>query len=376
MRIGIIGMGNMGSKYAIRIVNGSVEDMELCAITRTNEERWSKIKDKVSPELKRFNSGDDMFEAIDKGELSIDAVLIVTPHYSHEETAVKAWERGISVLCDKPVGVYSRQGRNMIEAYEEAKKKFPKLQYGVIFNQRTLPVYKKMKEIVDSGKYGKIKRVSWIITDWYRTDAYYESGSWRATWAMDGGGTLINQCPHNLDLLQWICGEPSSVVGCCHEGKYHPIEVEDEVTAYLEWGNGATGTFIASTGEAVGVNRFEISMEDALLVCEKGKLRVCELDMPESEYKKNTEDMFLKPKSEWKDIEVEAFDTPYEVMLESFAKGEIIATGRDAMNSLYISNAIYLSSWKGERVTIPEYGSSDEIAFEKMFEEELSKKKQ
>ena len=147
MKVGIIGMGNMGAKYALMIAKGDVKGMELAAITRVTDERWDMIRQYVSPELMKFNSGDDMYAAIDDNSLSVDAVIIVTPHYSHEELVKKAFERGISVLCDKPAGVYSRQARSMWEAYQSAKKSCPKLQYGFIFHQRTFPVYRKIKEI-------------------------------------------------------------------------------------------------------------------------------------------------------------------------------------------------------------------------------------
>lgn len=374
MKVGIIGMGNMGSKYAQLISKGEIAGMELSAITRVSQERWDSIKDYVSADLHRFNSGDDMFDAVDKGVLKLDAVIIVTPHYSHETLAIKAFERGISVLCDKPAGVYSKQARNMLEAYNAVKKDNPHLLYGYIFHQRTFPIYKKIKQIVDSGEYGKMKRVNWVVTDWYRSNAYYESGSWRATWKYDGGGTLLNQCPHNLDLLVWICGEPESVTGFCREGQYHPIEVEDEVTAYFEWENGASGVFIASTGEAPGVNRLEISLDNALLVCENGQLRIAVLDKPEIEYRNGTGDLFAKPAYKWHDIEVEAPDKAYNKVLESFARGEMVAAGEEAIKSLYISNAIYLSSWESCKVEMPKTGTVYEKQFEHKFEMGLSRK--
>lgn len=375
MQVGIIGMGNMGSKYAQLIAKSEIAGMELSAITRVTDERWDKIKDYVGVDLQRFDSGNDMFDAIDEGVLKLDTVIIVTPHYSHETFAIKAFERGINVLCDKPAGVYSKQARNMMDAYNAAKSRKPDLLYGYVFHQRTYPVYMKIKEIVDSRKYGNIKRVNWIVSDWYRSNAYYQSGSWRATWQYDGGGTLINQCPHNLDLLTWICGVPENVMGFCKEGKYHPIEVEDEVTAYLEWDNDVDGVFIASTGEAPGVNRLEISLDNALLVCEKGKLKVAELDRPEIEYRNAPAgDLFAKPSYEWHDIEVEESGNAYKKVLEKFARGEMVAKGEEAINSLYVSNAVYLSSWTGRKVAIPTPGTEYERQFEREFESGLEKK--
>lgn len=376
MRVGIIGMGTMGIKYAQLIAKCEIAGMELSAITRVTDERWDKIKDYVSDDLQRFDSGDDMFDAIDEGRLKLDTIIIVTPHYSHETFAIKAFERGINVLCDKPAGVYSRQARNMMEAYNAAKSKKPDLLYGYVFHQRTYPVYMKIKEIVDSKIYGNMKRINWIVSDWYRSNAYYQSGSWRATWQYDGGGTLLNQCPHNLDLLTWICGVPESVMGFCKEGKYHPIEVEDEVTAYLEWNNGVDGVFIASTGEAPGVNRLEISLDNALLLCEKGRLKVAVLDRPEIEYRNaSTGNFFARPSYEWHDIEVEEPENAYNKVLEKFARGEMVAKGEEAVNSLYVSNAVYLSSWTGRKVAIPAPGTEYEKQFENAFESGLEKKK-
>lgn len=373
-KVAIIGMGNMGSKYAVMIAQGKINNMELVAATRIHQERYEEIKDILPDNLKIYQSGDLLFDAFDAKEIDIDTVIIVTPHYSHETLAIKAFERGLSVLCDKPAGVYSRQARNMLEAYNTAKEKDADLKYGFVFHQRTFPIYQKMREIVQSKKYGDIRRVNWVVTDWYRSNAYYTSSAWRATWAHDGGGTILNQCPHNIDLLQWICGMPVTMQAFCHEGKYHPIEVEDDVTAYMEWENGATGVFIASTGEAAGVNRFEISLDDALLVSEKGQLKVLELDKPESEYKKNTTDLFAKPVAEWKEIPVEPANEPYVILLNAFSEGNIIADGNEALNSMYFTNAIYLSSWEQKKINIPKSGTDEELDFEKTFENWLNKK--
>ncbi len=370
----IIGMGNMGSKYCRMIAEGRVEGMSVAAGTRIRPERLAVIKDALPKDFKIYESGDKLYEAFDKGEISFDTVIVVTPHYSHEEFVIKAFQRGLNVLCDKPAGVYTRQARNMMTQYLKAKQTKPDLLYGYIFHQRTFPIYRKMKELVESGRYGRIKRVSWMITDWYRPDAYYKADAWRATWKSDGGGILLNQCPHNLDLLQWICGMPKTVQGFCHEGKYHPIAVEDDVTAYLEWENGATGVFIASTGEAAGVNRFEIALDDALLVCEGAKLKLCELDKPEIEYRKEKDNVFIKPAAQWKELECEDSDGAYEKLLSDFANRKLVAAGEEAAYSLYLSNAIYLSSWEKRMVEIPEAGSEEDMRFEKAFEDWLKRK--
>lgn len=374
MRTAVIGMGNMGSQYAAMIAEGKINGMELAAVTRIRPERMEMLRGVLPEDLPVYPSAEQLYTAVDREELALDAVLIVTPHDSHAALAKEAFRRGIHVLCDKPAGIYSRQAREMEEAYAEARKKKLDLQFGFIFHQRTFPVYQRLKMLVQSGKYGQLKRVNWVITDWYRPNAYYTKAAWRGTWKLDGGGVLLNQCPHNLDLLQWIAGMPSKVQGFCHEGKYHPIEVEDEVTAYLEWENGATGTFITSTGEAAGVNRLEISLDNALLVCENGKLRIGELDKPEVEYRAETENVFIQPKMIWSEESFPENDTPYEIVLQNFAEGQRIAEGGEARKSLLLSNAVYLSSWECDRINIPKPGSEAERKFEQRFEERLREK--
>ena len=208
-----------------------------------------------------------------------DAVLIAVPHYQHPELSIDALQHNLHVMCEKPAGVYTKQVREMNEVAKKTNRVF-----AMMFNQRTNCVYRKMHELVTSGDLGAIKRVNWIITDWYRTQSYYDSGDWRATWEGEGGGVLLNQCPHNLDLIQWICGMPSKVQAFCHEGKWHDIEVEDDVTAYLEYPNGATGVFITSTADAPGTNRFEITLEKGKLVCENNVLTLHELEVSEREF--------------------------------------------------------------------------------------------
>ncbi|MCR5304056.1 MAG: Gfo/Idh/MocA family oxidoreductase, partial [Lachnospiraceae bacterium] len=357
IRTAVIGMGNMGTRYSKYISEGKIEGMELCAITRIREPYRTTLENEINSGLPVYDSADDLFSAVDKGEINPDAVVITTPHYSHSPIAIKAFERGLNVLCDKPSGVYSRQAREMEEKAASSGKVF-----SMVFHQRTYPVYKKIRELVQSGEYGALKRVNWVVTDWYRPDKYYLSGSWRATWDGEGGGVLINQCPHNLDLLQWIFGVPVSTTGFCIEGHFHNIPVEDDVTAYFKWENGATGVFVTSTGDAPGVNRLEISMEEGMIVCEEGRLSVRELfpelGCREEEYRREAEDFFKKIKGVEKEIEIEDPVSPYEEVLRGFSdecrgKGISPAPGSDGRKSLLISNAIYLSSWEGRSVRIP-----------------------
>lgn len=374
IKIGIIGMGSQGCKYAEIISNELAERMEITAVTRIRQENQPRMKEILPEDAALFNSAEELFAAVEKGTLNLDAVLIATPHLSHEEQTIAALRLGMHVICDKPSGVFSRQARNM---NEEAAKHH--LVYTMIFNQRTNPVYQKMKELVESGVYGRLKRLNWVVTDWYRPDCYYRSSAWRGTWEKEGGGLLLNQCPHNLDLLQWICGMPTRVQAFCHEGKYHEIQVEDEVTAYLEFPGGATGVFFSSTGEAPGINRLELSLEDALLVCEKGELKVCELGFHEPDYRKTATESFAKLNGEWKVIDCGGENTQHVGILKNFAdaiqKGEpLLAGGEEGIKSLYLSNAMYLSSWQKRMVELPREGSVYEREFEEAFEEALREK--
>ncbi len=378
IRTAVIGVGNMGSRYASILQNGAVSGMSLSALTRIRGSYRALLQESIDSGIPVYESADSLFDAVERGELQIDAVIIATPHYSHEELAVRAFRNGLHVLCDKPSGVYSRQARLMEEAADSSGRVF-----SMVFNQRTLPVYKRLKEIVASGRYGALKRVNWVVTDWYRPESYYKSSSWHATWDKDGGGVLLNQCPHNLDLLQWICGCPDRVQSFCHEGRFHEIEVEDDVTAYFEWKNGATGTFITSTGDAPGINRLEISLEEALVVCENGRLRIGEvyqeMGCKEAEYRRESTDFFRKIKGSWNEICPEKEENPYDKVIQSFAdeingSGPSVADGREGRKSLILSNAVYLSSWEKQMIELPEIGSDDELAFEHRFEDALSRK--
>jgi predicted dehydrogenase len=306
----------MGCNYAKMISQGLTQGIEITAVTRITEERKEALREIFDKGAMIFQTAKELFDAVRAGKVEVDAALIVTPHLSHAELAVEAMELGLSVLCDKPAGAYSRQARQMREAAENHEN----LVFGMMFNQRMNPRHQKIREIVQSGRYGQMKRVSWTITDWYRPDGYYAAGAWRGTWEGEGGGILLNQCPHNLDLLQWICGMPVSVQAFCNEGKYHDIAVEDEVTAYFTYENGATGTFYSTTGEASGINRLEIAMEDALLVYEKGEIKVRELKVHEAEYRKTATDFFAQPEGEWKTIQWEGTDMAHAGILQNFAE--------------------------------------------------------
>nr|MBR4281040.1 Gfo/Idh/MocA family oxidoreductase [Clostridia bacterium] len=348
LKLGIIGVGNIGSGHVQRVTEGNCPDIVVTAVAdrRASRREWAA---KALPEAAVFTEGSELIKSG-----ACEAVLIATPHYQHPTLAQEAFEAGLHVLCEKPAGVYTLQVRDMMAAAD----KHPDLTFAMMFNQRTNCVYRKMKEMIDGGRIGEIKRMNWIVTDWYRTQYYYDSGAWRATWAGEGGGVLLNQCPHQLDLLQWLCGLPARVHAFAHEGKWHDIEVEDDVTAYLEFANGATGVFITTTGDAPGTNRLEITGTLGKLVCENDVLTFQKLAADEREWCATCPEGFRKPDFETITVETDGENPQHIGVMNAFAaaieKGSpLVADGREGINGLMVSNAIHLSAWTGETVSLP-----------------------
>ena len=360
VRLGIIGMGNMGTGHLDHTLTGRTPEIEVTAVADTNPARLEATRallnkrradypDLQQPDIALFGTAEEM---LNSG--LIDAVEIAVPHYDHPRYAIEAMRAGIHVMCEKPAGVYTLQVREMMEEAD----RHPDIVFGMMFNQRTNHVYRKMKEIMDSGALGPIRRTSWIITNWYRNQAYYDSGAWRATWSGEGGGVLLNQAPHNLDLWQWICGMPLRVRAFCGFGRWHDIEVEDDVTAYVEYPNGATGTFITCTGEAPGTNRFEISLTGGQLVYENNRLTLARPDTPVDRFIREYAGGFGKPNVTMEDITP---DEPYPMhagVIRAFADhiltgAPMIADGREGLCSLMLANAMLLSSWTDETIELP-----------------------
>lgn len=348
IRLGIIGIGNMGSGHAKNVVDGYCPEFELKAVADINPARldWAK---EVLPGAERFETAEAM---LDSG--LIDACIVSVPHYDHPKYAIECMKRGIHVMVEKPAGVYTLQVREM----NEEAKKHPDVVFGMMFNQRTNCVYRKMRELVQSGVYGQIRRTNWMITDWYRPQAYYDSGNWRATWSGEGGGVLLNQCPHQLDLWQWICGMPVKVDSHLHYGKWHDIEVEDDVTTYVEYANGATGVFITSTGDARGTNRFEIQLDRAKIVADYSGLKVTEFDMTEQEFSATNKVPFGNVGAHDVNIELDGQNPQHVGVLNAWGgailRGEpLVADGSEGINGLMLSNAMHLSSFLGKPVDLP-----------------------
>ena len=348
VRLGIIGVGNMGSGHCENILAGKTPEIRLAAVADRREARRDWAKGRLGEGVAVFTEGSQLIQSG-----LCDAVLIAVPHYQHPVLAKEAFAQGLHVMCEKPAGVYTKAVREMNAAADESGRVF-----GMMFNQRTNCLYREMRRMVQGGELGELKRVNWIITDWYRTQIYYDSGDWRATWDGEGGGVLLNQCPHQLDLLQWICGLPTQVQAFCQEGKWHDIEVEDDVTAYLEFANGATGVFVTTTGDAPGTNRFEVSGTLGKLVCEDGKLTFWKLKEDERTFCREAKEGFAMPEMEKLQVETDGENPQHVGVLNAFAanilRGEpLVADGREGINGLTLSNAMHLSSWLQKPVGIP-----------------------
>lgn len=343
VRLGVIGLGNMGTAHAKAVLSGKVPGSRLAAVCDADPARLRPF-DPVrgfTDEAKMMASGE------------IDAVLIATPHFAHTPIGIAALKAGLHVLVEKPISVHKADCQRLIAAHTSKKQVF-----GAVFNLRTNPYYKKIRELVRGGTLGEIRRVVWTVTTWFRSAAYYSSGGWRATWAGEGGGVLLNQCPHNLDLYQWLFGMPDKVRGFCQFGRFHDIEVEDDVTAYFEHKNGMTGVFITSTGEAPGVNRLEISGENGRLVCENDTLTFVRNEVPMSEFCRTTSSSFGTPPVWNISIPVGPGNDMHLEILKNFSnavlKGEkLVAPAAEGIHSVELANAILLSTFEGKTVEMP-----------------------
>lgn len=345
VRIGIIGVGVMGSAHV-----NSVKQLKNCELTALCD-----IDPKV---LERYReSGVELFSDSEALFASgkVDGVIISTPHYFHVPLALRAMEHGIHVLVEKPIAVQKSEAERLVAA----SKAHPELKLSAMFCLRRIPTNIKIKQLIESGELGAIRRINWIITDWFRTQRYYDSGDWRASWRGEGGGVLINQCPHQLDLMQWFFGMPERVTAFMSFGKYHRIEVEDEVTAYLEYPDGATGVFVTSTGEAPGTNRLEIAAERGRVILENGRLEFLRNEVPVSEFCRNSTERFAMP-PRWNCMIPGDSSNPHmhRDIIENFGKailyGEpLTACVSEGIRGLALGNAMLLSALEKRGVSLP-----------------------
>lgn len=348
IRVGVIGVGNIGTMHADNIYQNKIEGMELIAVCDVNPMRLEACQERF-PEVLGYSDYVSLLQSN-----NIDAVVIAVPHRLHARIAMDALEAGLHVLLEKPIDVTVTEAQKLLSAAKKSDKIF-----AIMLNQRTNPLFQKAHEIVHGGLLGELKRSVWIVTNWYRTQHYYDSGDWRATWSGEGGGVLLNQAPHNLDLWQWICGMPESVRAFCNVAKYHNIEVEDDATIFTKYKNGATGVFITTTGEYPGTNRLEISGDKGKIVLEQGSLKWWRLSESEREFCFRSTESFPTIDCEYQEIIVPEEDTGHNSILQNFANailhGEILLSpGEDGICELTISNAAYLSEWTGNtEISIP-----------------------
>lgn len=343
VRIGIIGLGNMGTLTAGFLYAGDIANAVIGAVCDIAPDRLAYAKERFTklPADCFYLDYHDMME-----HAAIDAVYIAVPHYAHPDAAVAAFSHGLHVITEKPEAVYTAEARRMNAAYEAVSGS---LKYAIMYNQRTNPYYRKIRELAQSGALGVLRRVVWNITNWYRTQAYFDSSAWRATWEGEGAGVLINQSVHNLDLWQWMLGMPRRIRAFAYEGKYHEIQVEDDVTIYAEYPCGATGVFLTSTGEYPGSNRLEIQFDGGRVLYEGDCLKLWRLSEGARQYSDTTEQPFGAPSVTYEEIRLPEQETAHRGIMQNFVnailRGEpLLAPGYEGIRALSLCNAALLSS--------------------------------
>ena len=349
LKFAVIGVGIMGSSHVRDIANS--ENVTLAAICDLDPQRA-----KATAEAHGIPAYTDYREMIDKEKL--DGVVIATPHYYHTPIAIYAMQHGVNALTEKPEAVHVKDARRMNEAFDQSKQKYPDLVFAIMFQNRTHGVYSKLKELIDAGELGKLVRTTWIVTDWFRTQRYYDNGGWRATWSGEGGGVLLNQCPHNLDLYQWLVGMPNKVTGFAAIGKYHNIEVEDEVTAVFHHENGMVGHFMTTTAESPGTNRLEIIGEKGKVVVENGKILFTRNQTSMFDFLQTSQELFAKVPNETVEVPYNQGGGAHRIVIEAFAQAirsgtPLVAAGPEGIRGLTLGNSIMLSSWLGKTIDIP-----------------------
>lgn len=344
VRLGVIGLGNIGQLHAACLAAGQVARAELVAVSDPVPARREKHS-----ALKTFSDGEELI----RSDVA-DAVIIATPHFQHTTLGMAALRAGLHVMVEKPISAHKADAERLIAV----RRQHPRAVFAGMFQLRAEPRYLTIRRLITSGGLGTIVRMSWIMTDWYRTEAYYASGGWRATWKGEGGGVLLNQCLHNLDMMQWLFGMPARVRGFCQLGRFHRIEVEDNVSAYLEHSNGATGVFVSSTGEAPGTNRLEICGSRGKLVLENEKLSFTRNEVDMFEFSQTARLGFAKPEVSVADLAFENASNPHAMLIQNFVnailEGEpLIAPGEEGIHSVELANSILYSSLTERTIDLP-----------------------
>ncbi|HXG47134.1 MAG TPA: Gfo/Idh/MocA family oxidoreductase [Methylomirabilota bacterium] len=352
VRLGLVGLGNIGRYHAGYLLDKKISRCELVAVSDAYAPSLEPYKNR--PGLKCFASCEEMIRSG-----AIDALVIATPHYLHTTLGIDALENGLHVMVEKPISAHKADAERLIAC----ARKHPRQVFAGMFQMRVEPRYLKIKKLLASPEFGRFVRINWVITDWFRTEAYYASGGWRATWKGEGGGVLLNQCLHQLDMLQWLVGMPKRVRGFCQLGRYHDIEVEDDVTCYMEWANGATGVFISSTGEAPGTNRLEICGTGGKLVVEDNKMRFTRNEADMIEFSRTSKSGFAKPETWNCEIPFEPANNPHGILIQNFVDAildgaPLIAPGAEGMGSVELANVLLFSSLLGQIIDLPMDGKA------------------
>ena len=363
VRLAIVGAGIVGAFHVKNLLAGKVDRCELSAICDNDDTRRRAFD--TTPGVKQFHDFNELLKSD-----SVDAVLIATPHYQHTSQGISALEAGLHVLVEKPISVHKADCERLIAAHRNQEQVF-----ATMFQQRTMPVYRKLRDLLAGEELGQLTRINWTCTGWFRSDAYYASSAWRATWHGEGGGVLLNQCPHQIDLMTWMFGMPSRVRGFCGFGKYHNISVEDEVTAYMEYPNGATGVFIANTSEAPGANRLEVCGDMGRIVIEKGHLHWTRNEQPMLEFLHTTDKISGKPATWEIDIPLAGNRGGHVTIIQNFVDAildgaELIAPAQEGIKSVELANAMIYSSLMEKPVDLPLDGAEYERLLESLIRRE------
>lgn len=381
IRIGIVGLGIQGSLYA-NIIAGvptpgfpELKKPEGCVLSAVST-RSTEVLERMKTQIPGVQCFTDWKELIDSD--ACDAVVITVPHYLHHEVTIYALERGKHVLCEKPADIRATDVQKMLDVHAQ----HPELGFGLIYNQRVNPLFAKLKKLLASGELGEIRRSNWIMNSWWRPNSYYESNVWRGTWSGEGGGLLVNQASHQLDLWLWLCGTPNKIFAKCMDGAHRNITVENDITLLTEYENGATGVFVACTHDPLGTNRLEIDLSKGKIVVENNKSATIYRFKEEEDTWNNTlttremETIRRTDDSQLYDTEVITGSLPfggeYGIIFENFAshvhnKTPLVATGQDGLNAVRLANAARLSGWIKEEVTLP----CDSEAFNRLLQEHI-----
>lgn len=366
IRTAIIGVGVMGKKYAEMITAGRVRNMYLSAVVarRDSIQEWAEgLTNTNGVKPKVYTSANDLFNNPDE----YDAVLIVTPHRTHPDFARRAFQQGKHVICDKPAGITIGQAVQMAKDAKAADRI-----YGMIFHQRRYPKYNKIKEMLEAKELGDLSRIMLVNSRYFRTASYHRSGSWRSSWCGEGGGALINQGAHILDIWQWLFGMPNEIYADIPFGKYNSFMVDDEATIHMRYKDDMTAVFMLTTGEAIWEERLEIIGSKGKILLENDTLHIWRYSSDSNEYIK-TQQVTSRENMECLEeiIQFEKAEEPYVQMLENFADAVIsndasilTASGESAVNQMMLTNAAYYSAWKGCRVQLPLNAEDYEKALE------------